>query len=138
MTGDDARRHKIRVLSAIEAAAEDPLRLLQAVQDATDDADAVRRVGQAFDLDDELSRALLDLQFRNLSSDSRARRAEELQLLRAEWGPPMAATLTVTGRRQGVLTVDGAEHRFRASGREARSEERRVGKECRSRWSPYH
>ena len=27
--------------------------------------------------------------------------------------------------------VDGAIHR-------ARSEERRVGKECRSRWSPYH
>ena len=24
------------------------------------------------------------------------------------------------------------------SGRETRSEERRVGKECRSRWSPYH
>ena len=23
-------------------------------------------------------------------------------------------------------------------GREVRSEERRVGKECRSRWSPYH
>src|SRR5258708_28344651 len=25
-----------------------------------------------------------------------------------------------------------------ASGYQARSEERRVGKECRSRWSPYH
>ena len=25
-----------------------------------------------------------------------------------------------------------------ASGNEVRSEERRVGKECRSRWSPYH
>ena len=24
------------------------------------------------------------------------------------------------------------------SGKEIRSEERRVGKECRSRWSPYH
>ena len=24
------------------------------------------------------------------------------------------------------------------NGRESRSEERRVGKECRSRWSPYH
>src|SRR3712207_7221655 len=24
------------------------------------------------------------------------------------------------------------------TGRDARSEERRVGKECRSRWSPYH
>ena len=27
---------------------------------------------------------------------------------------------------------------FREHGFEARSEERRVGKECRSRWSPYH
>ena len=25
-----------------------------------------------------------------------------------------------------------------ADGRQVRSEERRVGKECRSRWSPYH
>src|SRR2546425_12606010 len=28
--------------------------------------------------------------------------------------------------------------RFRYNGNPARSEERRVGKECRSRWSPYH
>src|SRR5256885_17073601 len=28
--------------------------------------------------------------------------------------------------------------RFTGAGRERRSEERRVGKECRSRWSPYH
>src|SRR3712207_8063255 len=27
---------------------------------------------------------------------------------------------------------------FMAEGRRVRSEERRVGKECRSRWSPYH
>ena len=26
----------------------------------------------------------------------------------------------------------------RSTGNEVRSEERRVGKECRSRWSPYH
>ena len=26
----------------------------------------------------------------------------------------------------------------RSAGRKYRSEERRVGKECRSRWSPYH
>src|SRR5256886_13874318 len=29
-------------------------------------------------------------------------------------------------------------HRMEAFDRETRSEERRVGKECRSRWSPYH
>ena len=27
---------------------------------------------------------------------------------------------------------------YRKHGEERRSEERRVGKECRSRWSPYH
>ena len=30
------------------------------------------------------------------------------------------------------------QNRFGESGKENRSEERRVGKECRSRWSPYH
>ena len=29
-------------------------------------------------------------------------------------------------------------HYFKKTGRRMRSEERRVGKECRSRWSPYH
>src|SRR3712207_8468022 len=36
-------------------------------------------------------------------------------------------------RRQGELPRDRRVDRHRA-----RSEERRVGKECRSRWSPYH
>src|SRR2546425_10344604 len=34
-------------------------------------------------------------------------------------------------------TPDFYDHLYRARG-DARSEERRVGKECRSRWSPYH
>ena len=37
--------------------------------------------------------------------------------------------------------TDGLEYSFQQSGgktTEFRSEERRVGKECRSRWSPYH
>src|SRR5690348_17774761 len=43
-----------------------------------------------------------------------------------------------------VLAEAQAQHlaaggtRFRTLTRELRSEERRVGKECRSRWSPYH
>jgi hypothetical protein len=115
---DDARRAKVRVLSAIEAAAEDPIRLVRAVLDATDDEDAVRRVGAAFGLDDDLARVLLDLQFRGLSRSSRARRVAELGLLRAAWGPPVEATLTVSGRRRGVLSVDGAEHQFMATGRQ--------------------
>src|SRR2546430_15571909 len=33
-----------------------------------------------------------------------------------------------------LVAADGSQHR----GERVRSEERRVGKECRSRWSPYH
>src|SRR3712207_7746589 len=38
--------------------------------------------------------------------------------------------------RRGVGDRRGRAHD--EGGRRARSEERRVGKECRSRWSPYH
>ena len=37
-----------------------------------------------------------------------------------------------------LLLLPPTQHFIRATLRRARSEERRVGKECRSRWSPYH
>src|SRR5438876_3510837 len=54
--------------------------------------------------------------------------------------------LPIWGRRDGVLQRPGAGRPARAEGGgvrarrsgAVRSEERRVGKECRSRWSPYH
>src|SRR5712691_8378123 len=42
---------------------------------------------------------------------------------------PVEGPLQGFGIREGLLTH---------AGRRSRSEERRVGKECRSRWSPYH
>ena len=38
------------------------------------------------------------------------------------------------------MEADKTSHQFKPNSRfeDARSEERRVGKECRSRWSPYH
>ena len=42
--------------------------------------------------------------------------AEELRVLRAEWGPPLEAHVRFTGRRSAVLEIDGAEHSFRAGG----------------------
>ena len=35
-------------------------------------------------------------------------------------------------------SVDRVVRKLRSAHRDFRSEERRVGKECRSRWSPYH
>src|SRR5258708_31574611 len=42
-----------------------------------------------------------------------------------------------TGAQVGAVAV-GQPQCLLVVGREDRSEERRVGKECRSRWSPYH
>src|SRR3712207_9565245 len=52
---------------------------------------------------------------------------EELEATRAKFGDgALGSRRTETGRVLPAVLVD-----------EARSEERRVGKECRSRWSPY-
>ena len=39
---------------------------------------------------------------------------------------------------RGGFVYEGKVKALAEAAREARSEERRVGKECRSRWSPYH
>src|SRR5256886_9285353 len=54
---------------------------------------------------------------------------ELLAEIRTRW--PDTPTLMITGHAEHDLVV----HALRGG---ARSEERRVGKECRSRWSPYH
>ena len=42
------------------------------------------------------------------------------------------------GKGCGGLQKRGKKHTYPLSVARERSEERRVGKECRSRWSPYH
>ena len=42
----------------------------------------------------------------------------------------------VLSTHEDLKVVDAVENGFAVL--ESRSEERRVGKECRSRWSPYH
>ena len=57
--------------------------------------------------------------------------AEQMEFL-AEEAPEQVLTMLKTkGYFNGKVTVS-------RKGITTRSEERRVGKECRSRWSPYH
>src|SRR3989442_4504581 len=66
--------------------------------------------------------------------------ARDLGILRAGDDDP-ADVLQALERVDGEDPVDGVEaeaRTIRLEVRGARSEERRVGKECRSRWSPYH
>ena len=51
------------------------------------------------------------------------------------------AVLVVLLARAGIACMDRLgilSYSYRAATAAERSEERRVGKECRSRWSPYH
>src|SRR3712207_6428475 len=54
------------------------------------------------------------------------------------YGVPFTRPLARTREYVEIVRMVLARKTLRHAGREWRSEERRVGKECRSRWSPYH
>ena len=60
---------------------------------------------------------------------------DELAAILENWG-----RVDIVGKSFGVLklTKGGETYDFNLPRIDSRSEERRVGKECRSRWSPYH
>ena len=58
---------------------------------------------------------------------------EAFQTLKVSGRETISVELETVDVRNGSLILDE-----RLPHRELRSEERRVGKECRSRWSPYH
>src|SRR5258707_14385804 len=78
-------------------------------------------------------------------------RHKNLLLLLAEVPQRQVSESVYQGGSQGLIAVEGTNHgadeaqlgeqtfmKRRSSENLGRSEERRVGKECRSRWSPYH
>ena len=65
-----------------------------------------------------------------------AKRASDKESLLSEAGSSSGELERLENeRKQGLLDVRSDVMRMKDA---ARSEERRVGKECRSRWSPYH
>ena len=52
--------------------------------------------------------------------------------------PVLEALKDEIGDRARITKIDVDQHEELAASYRIRSEERRVGKECRSRWSPYH
>src|SRR2546425_11119631 len=50
----------------------------------------------------------------------------------------MQDTFYISGQRQQIPATSEQKRKVAEVHKKGRSEERRVGKECRSRWSPYH
>src|SRR2546430_14454637 len=76
-----------------------------------------------------------------LARGSRQRVEDAARLVESAGGPDRL--ISDVARRELTLRSLGAERRLALEmavdeRAEVRSEERRVGKECRSRWSPYH
>src|SRR5215204_3846907 len=73
-----------------------------------------------------------------ITSNTESRRADQLQIAGVADGSPDVTEVIVV--RSATATVDEPrfERKVRALAAEVSAEERRVGKECRSRWSPYH
>jgi DNA gyrase/topoisomerase IV subunit A len=90
------RRQRLSILAATEAALADPVRLIGILRESEDD-DAARRLPHAFDLDDLPARAVMDLQVRRVTAANRARIAEELRVLRTDWGPTVEAHVRISG-----------------------------------------
>ncbi|MGY1590611.1 hypothetical protein ACI79D_01410 [Geodermatophilus sp. SYSU D00708] len=112
----DSRSQRLAALTAIDTALADPVRLVRVLQDAADDEAALDGLRREFGLDTVSATVVLDQQFRLLTRRHRDRHAEQLAVLRAEWGPAVAARLHFDGNRSAVLAVEGAEHAFRARG----------------------
>src|SRR3989454_12053449 len=71
----------------------------------------------------------------------RIRNAMTPYLAREEYGAGLAHGVELIAQafaQEFGVTLDAAPPPPRPVAPEVRSEERRVGKECRSRWSPYH
>jgi len=86
---------------------------------------------------------LVSVTFRQLTVEEIGELATECGLQAVEWGgdvhvPPGDFAAARRALDTGLkVAAYGSYYRAGVSDR-ARSEERRVGKECRSRWSPYH
>ena len=72
--------------------------------------------------------------------DTNLRISEQSNLLQTAWDQPLLIFCrpNIDEIKRKKLTRLGAEIVSVATNDLLRSEERRVGKECRSRWSPYH
>src|SRR5256886_12131162 len=83
-----------------------------------------------------IRRVLLDPE--QVSADPRSRRRRTLHPDQRALPIPELAAASAVYAYSFILTNLDVSSPGKAAAAEHRSEERRVGKECRSRWSPYH
>src|SRR3712207_2362542 len=98
--------------------------------DSTDEVDDADDTGDPSDLDDGFESGYADDGADDLSGDPE-------DVSDGEWDLEARYALKRVGALRTELE-DITEVEYRQLRLERRSEERRVGKECRSRWSPYH
>ena len=74
----------------------------------------------------------------DVCSSDLARALPQREIISKKAGAPPGRKLVSIKSRGAAVTKNGQDKKKGRCRNEKRSEERRVGKECRSRWSPYH
>jgi hypothetical protein len=118
-SGEAGARQGEPWLAAMEVVGADPERLVRVVRAADTREEAMHAVATEFALTVEQATVVLEQQVGGLVGSSREAITQELRVLRAPWGEPVELQLRASSRRSAVLALDGQEHHFRATGRDA-------------------
>lgn len=107
---------RLAVLSALSRVSADPGQLVALLAASEDDDDAARRLREAYDFTPVQARAVLDAQFRLVTSARRTAVDAELAHVRdalaVPWDPPLDVQATVHSPQLVELVIAGVEHRI--------------------------
>src|SRR3712207_677351 len=124
-----------RISSSIIKTMNEEKALLASFQSLVEEVEEEEVLIEFVEAGDELSQAELEEKHRQLLKDMES--FSTSLLLDGEYDGNNAI-VTIHSGAGGTEACDWADMLYRMYTRWCRSEERRVGKECRSRWSPYH
>jgi hypothetical protein len=117
---DDNHRTHLAVLTALSRISADVPALAALLADADDDADAIGRLQEAYDLSPIAAQSVLDAQFKLLTRARRAELDRELhefrEALAAPWDPPLEVPATMHSPRRVVVLIAGEAHEVTGRG----------------------
>ena len=128
------KKEKLHLLQGLKKILLDIDKAVKIVRETEEEVEVIPNLMIGFGIDEVQAEYVAEIKLRHLNREYILKRTEEIESLTGEIAE-MEDTLK-SPRKVDTIIVN----QLRAIAKEygARSEERRVGKECRSRWSPYH
>ena len=135
------KRARLHLLEGLKKILLDIDKAIAIIRQTEEDSLVVPNLMQGFSIDEIQADFIAEIKLRNLNKRYILSRIEDIEKLKGEIGPGnhsiMRLDMLDMASFKGVVEEAVQKH-GKIDILVNRSEERRVGKECRSRWSPYH